>query len=118
IIGRLRRMVASPRFASLRGLRFERVGRTYERDSDFNPYGFESVGGAVVKVLTEMRALKHLRLLELVQCALDSRDLAALAASPDAGDLVELNLGYQQVENYVGVAGEGVRAILDSPHMA
>jgi uncharacterized protein (TIGR02996 family) len=117
ILGRLERMLESPRFARLRGLRFDRVGRTYERDSDFNPYGFESVGSAVLRLLLETRSLAHLDALELRRCALGSKDLAALAASPHVANLVELGVPYQQVEDYVAVAGEGVRAILDSPHL-
>jgi uncharacterized protein (TIGR02996 family) len=118
VVEPLKRMVASPRFTRLRGLRFDRVGRTYEQDSDFNPYGFESVGALVLKHLLETGSLARLHALELVRCAFGADDLEALAASADVEGLVELNVGYQQVENYVEVAGDGVRAILDSPHLA
>jgi len=117
ILERLKQMLAIPQFAMLRGLRFDRVGRTFERDSDFNPYGFESVGSAVLKLLLETRSLACLHSLELVQCALGSDDLEALATSPEVGGIALLNVGYQRVEDYVGTAGEGVRAILDSPRM-
>ncbi|MEO8698793.1 MAG: hypothetical protein ABI867_02085 [Kofleriaceae bacterium] len=118
LLGLLSRMLASPRFAMLTGLRFDRVGRTYERDSDMSPFVFESVGSGVLKLLVETGSLTHLRTLALRQCALGNQDLAALAASPDLAAIRELDVGFQQVENYVAVAGEGVRAILDSPYLA
>lgn len=118
IARRLDAVLASAFFSRLRGIRFDRVGNTVETDMDTHPHDFESAGSAVLRRLLESGRLRTLSSLELPRCALSFSDIARLVDSTDVAGVVELDVGHQSVDRYMGLYPNSVQAIVESPQLA
>ncbi len=118
IVRRLDAVLASPFFSRLHGIRFDRVGNTVETDMDTHPQDFRSAGSTVLRRLLESGRLRTIASLELLRCALSFSDIARLVDSTAVAGVVELDVGHQSVDRYMGLYPNSVQAILDSPHLA
>ena len=118
VVRRLSAALASPLFKRVRTLRLDRVGRTVETDSDTHPRDFESAGSEALAHLIKSGSLRTLQGLQLPRCCLSSSDIEGLAASKDAGGLLELDVRSQAVDRYMGLYPGDVQRIVDSPNLA
>lgn len=110
-------VIASPWFARVKKLRIARAGRWVDTASDYNPRDFVSAGSAVVTRLVEAKALAGLVGLELPRNGLSSSDVAKLVACPEAKGLRALDLGNQEIGRYVGMNGDHVWSLVETPNL-